>query len=285
MTYAVTGATGAFGTLAIQHLLAMKVPAASVVAVVRNPGKAAALAAAGVALRTADYADRPALEAALRGVDRLLLVSSSELGQRAAQHRNVIEAARSAGVGLIVYTSLSHADRSANPLAAEHLASEQALRASGVPFVVLRNNWYTENHAEDVRRARETGVIAAAVGTGRIASASRSDYAEAAARVLAGEGHAGKTYELSGPAAWDFAELARTAGELLGRPVAFRNLSPAERKAGLVAAGLPEPVADFVTGLDGGIASGSLAETGPDLERLLGRRPKDLREGLAAILG
>lgn len=284
MTYAVTGSTGALGTLAVQHLLNLKTPAASIVALARDEGKAAALKAKGVTVRVADYDNKASLEAALRGVDRVLLVSSSAVGQRAAQHQAVIDAAKAAGVKLVVYTSLADAATSTNVLAPEHKATEAALKASGLPHVILRNNWYTENYADDVKYAKASGVIAAAVGTGRVASASRTDYAEAAARVLVGEGHAGKTYELTGARAWDYAELAAAAAEVLGRPVTFQNLTPADRKAGLLAAGLPEGIADFVVALDASIAAGTLATAHSDLERLLGRRPQTLVEGLKATL-
>lgn len=285
MTYAITGSTGAFGSLAVKHLLALKVPASSIVALARNEAKAAGLKASGVQVRIADYGDGASLAAALAGVDRLLLVSGSEVGKRAVQHRAVIDAAKAAGVKLIAYTSIARADTSINPLAGEHKATEEALRASGLPFVVLRNNWYSENYADDVRRARDSGIIAAAVGEGRVASASRTDYAEAAVRALLGEGQAGKIYELGGAKAWDYRELAATASELLGRPVAFKPLTADERRKGLLAAGLPEGVAAFVVSLDQSIEAGSLASVSGDLEKLLGRKPQSLKEGLKVALG
>jgi len=284
MTYAVTGSTGALGALVVQHLLDLKVPASSIVALVRSETKAAGLKARGVRVRIADYNDQASYEKALKGVDRLLLVSSSEVGKRVAQHQVVLQAAQAAGVKLVAYTSLSHADTSANPLAGEHKATEVALKASGLPFVVLRNNWYIENYTDDVRRAQTTGTIVAAVGKGRVAAASRTNYAEAAARVLIGEGHWGKVYELTGATAFDYDQLAQTAAELLGRPVVFQNLTGKERHQGLVAAGLPEGVAGFVTALDEGIAAGTLADVRTDLATLLGRQPQGLKEALKAAL-
>jgi len=285
MTYAVTGSTGSFGMLAIQHLLDLKVPAASIVALARDEAKAAGLKAKGVQVRIADYKDKGSLEKALKGVDRLLLVSSSEVGQRAPQHQAVIDAARTDGVKLVVYTSISHADASSNPLAPEHKTTEKALLVSGLPHVILRNNWYTENYTDDVKHAKDSGVIAAAAGAGRVASASRTDYAEAAARVLVGEGHAGKTYELNGTKAWDYQELAATAAEILGCPVIFKNLTAAERQKSLVTVGLPEGAAGFVTSLDQAIEAGTLATVSGDLEKLLGRKPRSLKDGLKAALG
>lgn len=284
MTYAVTGSTGALGALAIQHLLSLKVPASSIVALARDAAKAAHLTAQGVQVRIADYEDPKSLQAALKGVDRLLLVSSNAVGQRFAQHKNAIDAAKAAGVKLVAYTSLNQARSSANPLAPDHKATEEYLAQSGVPHVVLRNNWYTENYVDDLRHAKASGVIAAAVGTGRVASATRSDYAEAAARVLTAEGQAGKVYELTGSVAWDYTELAKVATEVLGRPVAFVNQTPAERHQMLVSVGLPDGVAGFVTSLDAGIVAGTLATVSPDLEKLLGRKPTSLRDGLKAAL-
>jgi NAD(P)H dehydrogenase (quinone) len=284
MIYALTGSTGALGSLVVQHLLALNVPAASIVALARSEAKAAGLKARGLQVRIGDYGNKASLESAFKGVDRLLLVSGSEVGQRSAQHQAVIEAAKTAGVKLIVYTSISHADKSSNPLAPEHKATEAALKASGLPFVILRDNWYTENYVDDVRQAKDSGVIVAAVGAGKVASASRSDYAEAAARVLVGQGHEGKIYELTGSEAWDYRELAKTAAELLGRPVVFKNLTAVERSGGLVALGLPEGTASFVTSLDQAIEAGTLAAVSNDLEKLLGRKPRSLKEGLKAAL-
>jgi NAD(P)H dehydrogenase (quinone) len=285
MLYAVTGSTGALGNLVIQHLLDLKVAASSIVALARSEAKAAGHRAKGLQVRLGDYEDRASLEKAFAGVDRLLLISGSEVGKRAPQHQAVIDAAKAARVKLIVYTSISHADSSVNPLAPEHKATEAALKASGLAFVILRDNWYTENYVDDLRQAKQSGLIMAAVGGGRVASASRGDYAEAAARILVGEGHLGRIYELTGSKAWDYEELARTAAEILGRPVVFKKLSADERHKSLLAAGLPEGGASFVTALDQAIEAGSLAAVSGDLEKLLGRKPKSLKEGLAAALG
>jgi NAD(P)H dehydrogenase (quinone) len=265
--------------------LNLEIPASSLVALARDEVKAAGLKALGVQVRQADYEDPVSLEKALRGVDRLLLVSSSAVGKRFAQHKAAIDAAKTAGVKLIVYTSISRATSSANPLAPEHKATEEYLSKASVPFVLLRNNWYTENYTDDVKNAKASGSIHAAVGAGKVASASRTDYAEAAARVLIGEGHAGKVYELTGEKAWDYAELAKVAGELLGRAVTFHNQSAGDRKKTLVGFGLSEGVADFVTAIDQGIEAGTLAQTSGDLAMLLGRAPLSLKEGLTAALG
>ena len=282
MTYAVTGSTGQLGALAVQHLLNLKVPAASIVALVRDAAKADALKKLGVTVRVADYKDSAALIEALQGVDRLLLVSGTEFGQRAVQHSNVIHAAQAAGVKLVAYTSAPRADTSTNPVAPEHHETERALKASGVPFVILRNNWYHENYAGDVKYAGQSGILAAAVTTGQVGSASRSDYAEAAAKVLTSEGHAGKTYELNG-ALWDYPTLARIVGELAGKEVKFQSVSFEQRKAALIGAGLPDGFAGFYAGVDVSIDAGSLAVATGDLERILGRKPQTLKDNLKSL--
>lgn len=286
MTIAVTGTSGHLGRLVVQSLLARGAAPADVVALARSTTKVADLAEAGVVVREADY-DRPeTLVPALDGVDVLVLVSGSEVGQRVRQHGAVIDAARSAGTGRVIYTSAPHADTSPLVLAPEHKATEELLAASGLTTTILRNGWYTENYLPDVQRARETGEIANSAGDGRVASASRADYAEAAAVVaLADDGaHDGAVYELSGDVAWDFDELARTVTELLGRPVTYRRLSSEEHRELLLAAGLDEPTAGFVVALDGNVRDGLLAETTGDLARLVGRPTTPLAEGLRRTL-
>jgi len=282
MTYAVTGATGAFGALAIEHLIAKGIPASSVVAVVRNETKAANLKAKGVTVRAAEYGDKAALERALKGVDRFLLVSGSEAGQRLPQHRNIIDAAKAAGVKKVVYTSITQATTSTNILAPEHKGTEEVLKASGLEVVVVRNNWYTENYAGDLAGAKHTGVVAAAVTKGRVGSALRTEYAEAAVQALVSEGHGGKTYELAG-ALWTYSEFAAAAAQALGRPVKFVTVTEAEKKATLVGLGLPDPMAGFYAALDGSIEAGTLAHTSGDLEKLLGRKPLPLVQALKTL--
>lgn len=284
MVYAVTGATGHFGTLAVEHLLQLKVPASSIVAVVRNEAKASHLKKLGVTVRVADYSDKAALNSALKGVDRLLLISGSEPGKRLPQHTAVIEAAKANGVKLIVYTSIAQADTSANPLAPEHKGTEEFLKKAGVPFVLLRNNWYFENYTDDVKYAQSSGMIANASPTGRVAAANRTEYAEAAVRALIGEGHAGKIYELSGPVAWNFEEFAAAVSDVVGKKVVYHKQTADERKATLIGVGLPEGVAGFVLSLDLGTEAGTLAKATGDLEKLLGRKPNTLKEGIKLLL-
>ena len=279
MTIAVTGATGQLGRLVLEELLSSQEPA-SLVAVVRDAAKANELGASGVQVRVADYSDPAALEAALTGVDKLLLVSGSEVGSRVAQHANVVTAAKAAGVGFIAYTSVLAADTTELILAPEHKATEELIRESGLDFTFLRNGWYTENYAQAVATARQTGAVVAAAGDGRVASATRADYAAAAAAVLTSAGHAGRTYELSGDYAWDFKELATAITEIAGREVVYKPVSAPELVQLLTAAGLDEGTAGFLAALDTDTSAGLLATVTGDLSGLIGRPTTPLLQAL-----
>jgi NAD(P)H dehydrogenase (quinone) len=283
MTIVVTGATGSLGRLIVEHLLTRVTEPAQIVAVGRNTSKLAELAALGVSTAVVDYDDRPSLDAAFAGAETLMLVSGSEVGRRVAQHANAIDAAKAAGISRIVYTSAPQADTSSLILAPEHKATEELLRASGVPFTLLRNGWYTENYAGAIPQARSTGVYLASAGDGRIASASRDDYAEAAAIVLTTDGHDGAVYELSGDVAWDGHELASALSDVVGRDVVFASVSTEEHASALTGAGLDEQTAGFLVALDANTRDGLLATTTGELKRLLGRPTTPLRDGLAAI--
>lgn len=279
MTILVTGATGNLGRLVIAGLIERGADPQSIIAGARDVAKAEDL---GVRVARLDYTDPSSIAAALDGVDSVLLISGSEVGQRVDQHRAVIEAAKDAGVSKLVYTSAPKATTSDLVLAPEHKATEELIAASGVPSVILRNNWYTENYAADLARAAETGVLAAGAGDGRVASASRRDFADAAAVVLLEDGHIGQVYELGGDVAWNYTDLAAAMAEISGRDVEYRALTPEEQLAALTSAGLDEGTAGFVVALDAGIAAGALADTDGTLSRLIGRPTTPLVEGLRA---
>lgn len=280
MSIVVTGATGHLGRLVVESLLERGVPATEIIATGRRVENLADLAERGVVVRPADYADPASLRAAFAGAEKLLLVSGSEVGQREAQHRNAIAAAKEAGVGLIAYTSILRADTSSLLLAAEHLATEQALAASGIPHVLLRNSWYIENYTAQLPVYLEHG-IAGAAGGGRVSAATRADYAEAAAAVLTGEGHAGAVYELGGRP-FGMVDLAEAVSAVAGRPVPYVDLPVEQYTAVLVGAGLPEPVAAVFADGDRGVAEGELLTDSGDLEKLIGRAPTSLTEALPA---
>ncbi|WLP89387.1 NmrA family NAD(P)-binding protein [Gordonia sp. NB41Y] len=282
-TYAVTGATGALGGLAVDALIARGVAPADIVAVVRNTAKARSLQSAGVTVRVADYTDPAALQTALTGVDRLLLVSSSEVGQRLPQHRNVIDAAVTAGVGLIAYTSLLRADSTPLALREEHLGTEKLLAASGIPTVLLRNGWYWENFLSGAQAALESGVLYGAGGDGKIAGAARADYAGAAAAALV-TATGGEVYELAGSEHLDYAAIAAAITEATGTAVAYQNLTEADYAAALEKSGIPAQFAGFLAGTDTGITQGALDSESTALQTLVGRPSTPLVEVLRTAL-
>jgi NAD(P)H dehydrogenase (quinone) len=264
---AVTGATGQLGELVIQELI-KKVKPSEVIALVRDPAKADSIAKQGVQVRKADYDQPQSWEAALKGVTKLLLISSNAVGARAAQHKTVIEAAKRAGVLLIAYTSSLHADKSKLSLANEHRQTEADLRQSGVGYVLLRNGWYSENYTAGLKGALEHGVIFGAAGSGRISSAPRADYALAAATVLTSkENQAG----IAGDSSYTLQDLASETSKAAGKKIEFRNLSKADYKAMLVKIGLPESISELFADSDAAAANGALFDEGRALSQLIGR--------------
>jgi NAD(P)H dehydrogenase (quinone) len=282
MTIVITGATGRLGRLVVEALLGHNVPAAQIVAAGRDLTKIADLAERGVQVRPIDYNDPESLRRAFQGAEKVLLVSGSEAGQRIEQHRNAISAAKEAGVGLIAYTSIANAGSTTMQLAAEHQATEEALRDSGVPFTLLRNSWYLENYTDQIAVQLQYGAVLGSAGEGRVSAATRADYAQAAAAVLLKEGQAGKVYELGGDAPFTLSELAGEVSAASGQPVAYQDL-PAEQYAqALVEAGLPEFYAAILADSDLGIARGELLVTSGDLSALIGRPAVPMREAVQA---
>ena len=280
---AITGATGQLGQHVIESLL-KTVPASQIVAIVRNPAKATALSQQGITVRQADYSDEAAFTTALQGIDKLLLISSSEVGQRAPQHRNVVNAAKAAHVKFIAYTSLLHADTSPLGLADEHVATEKMLAESGIAYALLRNGWYTENYLASAPAALEHGVFIGAADEGKIASATRADYAAAAARVISEDGHAGKTYELAGDAGWTLSQLAAELAKQSGKKVVYQNLSEADFAAALKGVGLPAGLADMLADSDTGASKGGLFDDSHTLSKLIGRPTTSLADSVKGIV-
>ncbi|WP_371424664.1 SDR family oxidoreductase [Tardiphaga sp.] len=280
MTIAITGATGQLGRLVIASLK-QKVPADRIVALVRSPDKAADL---GVAARAFDYAAAEMLSPALAGVDTLLLISSSEVGKRTTQHRNVIAAAKAAGVRRIAYTSLLHADRNPISLADEHRATEADIVAAGIPATILRNGWYAENYTGSISAALANGAFVGCAGEGRLSLAARSDYAQAAATVLADDIHAGRIYELAGDDAVTLADLAAEISHQTGRDIPYRDLPQGDYAAILRGVGLPAQLADGLAAWDVDASRGALFDDGRQLSALIGRPTTPLADTVRAQL-
>ncbi|USX24937.1 NmrA family NAD(P)-binding protein [Oxalobacteraceae bacterium OTU3CINTB1] len=279
----VTGATGQLGRLVIASLL-KTTRAAQIVAAVRDVAKAADLAAQGVQVRRADYNDAASLDNAFVGATKVLLISSSEVGQRVPQHRAVIDAAARAKAGLFVYTSVLRADSSQLGLAAEHRETEALIRASGLAYSLLRNGWYVENYTAGLAGALAHGALAGAAGEGRIAAAARADYADAAAAVLSSAGPVEQVYELAGDTAFTLADLAAELSRQAGKQVPFHNLPQQEYREMLIGVGLPPPVADLIADSDAAAAKGALDDGGHALSKLIGRPTITLADAVKAAL-
>jgi len=283
MTILVTGTSGHLGRLVVESLLARGVPASELVATARNLDSIADLAAKGVAVRRADYSDAALLKEAFVGVDKAILVSSSEVGQRVNQHANVIDAAADAGVSLLAYTSIANADTSTLLLAAEHQQTEQYLKTSGLPVVLLRNSWYIENWTDQIAIALQNGAVFGAAGNGSVSAATRADYAEAAATVLTLDDQAGKVYELGGTP-FTLSDYAAELSIKSGQPVTYQDLPTHDYVALLEGAGLPNAVATVYADADRGIKEGELLVAGGHLEHLIGRPSTRLSDAIKSRL-
>ena len=280
MKIAVTGATGQLGRLVVEQLKSRS-SADNIVALVRTPEKALDL---GVNARDFDYNQTEGLEEALNGVDTLLLISGSEVGQRATQHSNVIEAAKKAGIKWIVYTSLLHADTSTLSLAGEHLATEKMLKESGVEHTILRNGWYTENYTGSIDGALAGGAFIGSAGDGKISSAARADFAEAAAVVLSDESHKGKVYELAGDDSYTLSDLAEEISKQTGKDIPYKNLAEADYASALKSFGIPEAFAEAIASWDVSASKGDLFDDSKQLSKLIGRATTPMAETVKVTL-
>lgn len=280
MKIGITGATGQLGRIVVENLKE-KVAAENIIALVRNPLKAKELS---IEAKNFDYTKPENLVETLKGIDTLLLISGNEIGQRTAQHTNVINAAKQANVKWIVYTSLLHADTSTLSLASEHLATEKILQESGVPFTILRNGWYTENYTGSVKGAVAAGAFIGSAGSGKISSAARADFAEAAAAVLTTNGHIGKTYELAGDEYYTLSELAAEISRQTGKNIPYNNFPEAEYAKILVSFGLPEGLATAIAGWDISASNNDLFDSSKQLSALIGHSTTPLHKVVADAL-
>jgi len=284
MSIIVTGATGQLGRLTVAALVRRGVPASQIVATGRDVTGIKDLADRGVVVRHADFADSDSLKAAFTGADKLLLISTTVVGERVANHRRAVDAALAAGVSLLAYTSMAHADTATTILAATHRATEEYLRERQAPAALLRNSWYLENYTAQLPLALQHGSFIGAAGQGRVSAASRADYAEAAAAVLTTEGHLGATYELGGDRAFTLAELAAAVTAATGKPIGYTDLPADELVEALTAMGMPADVAQAVADADLGLARGELFTDSGDLARLIGRPTTTLADAIADAL-
>ena len=283
MKIAITGATGQLGSIVIEKLL-LQTEANNIVALVRNPAKAAHLTAQNIEVREFDY-DRPeTLVPALSGIDKLLLISANEVGRRTPQHKAVIDAAKVAGVPYLAYTSLLRADTSPLGLAQEHRETEKLIQDSGITYTFLRNNWYSENYLAGVAHTIEIGTLFGAAQDGRISSASRIDYAEAAAKVLTSTGHDNQTYELAGSQSFSLSELATLIGQAASKTINYQNLSAEEYTQGLTQAGLPAGLVEVIVDADIQTIQGAMYSDSQDLEQLIGRKTTNIQYAIEAAL-
>mgnify|MGYP002660504943 FL=1 len=283
MKIAITGATGQLGNLVIEQLLQLTA-AQNIVVLVRNVDKAEHFKVQGIELREFDY-DRPeTLVPALSGIDKLLLISANEIGRRTPQHQAVIDAAKVAGVPYIAYTSLLRADTSPLGLAQEHRETEKLIQDSGITYTFLRNNWYSENYLAGVAHTIEIGTLFGAAQDGRISSASRIDYAEAAAKVLTSTGHENKTYELAGSESFSLSDLATFIGQAVNKDIIYQNLSAEEYTQGLTQAGLPAGLVDVIVDADIQTIQGAMYSDSKDLEQLIGHKTTSIQDAIKAAL-
>jgi NAD(P)H dehydrogenase (quinone) len=280
MKIGVTGATGQLGTLVINELK-KRIPNDEIVALVRSPEKATKL---GVEIRKFDYSNRDGLTDSLKGIDRLLLISSNEIGQRAKQHLNVIESAWKNGVKWIVYTSLLRADKSSLSLAPEHHTTEQAIIDSGIDYTILRNGWYTENYANTIKGAVDGGAYIGSASNGRISSASRADYAEAAAVVVTDESHKGKIYELAGDDSYTLHDLAAEVSKQTGKKIPYKNMTEGEYIEALKSFNVPGPLAEAIAGWDISASKDDLYDDSNQLSQLIGRPTTPLSKSVREAL-
>jgi NAD(P)H dehydrogenase (quinone) len=281
--FVVTGATGKLGQFVVEGLL-KKVPANQVAVAVRDPSKAKAWAERGVKVHQVDYSHPETLNGVFAKGDTVLLISANEVGKRFPQHAAVIDAAKKAGVKLLAYTSILFADKSGLALASEHKATEEAIQASGLPYVFLRNGWYVENYTEHVGPALQYGVVQGSAKSGRVATATRQEYADAAVAVLTGTGHENKAYELAGDGAFTLAEYAAELARRSGKPVNYVDLPVSDYSAALQKVGVPKGFADILADSDAGLARGELFDGSHTLSKLIGRPTAPFGEAIAAAL-
>ncbi|MFA6839089.1 MAG: SDR family oxidoreductase [Dysgonamonadaceae bacterium] len=280
MKIGITGATGQLGRLIVDKLKD-RISPENIVALVRTPEK---IDDKTIEARQFNYDVPDSLAKSLEGIDHLMLISGSEVGKRKQQHENVINAAKKAGVKWIVYTSLLHADSSSISLAGEHRATEAALKASGIAHTILRNGWYTENYTSSIPASVKNGAIIGCAGEGKISSATREDYAEAAAVVLTSADQQGKVYELAGDKHYRLKELATEVSLQTGKDIPYQNITETEYVAILTSMGIPDEYAKTIVGFDTAASRNDLFDDSKQLSQLIGRPTTALSQSVKEVL-
>ncbi|GAB3263814.1 SDR family oxidoreductase [Kineosporia babensis] len=277
MTIVVTAATGQLGRLVLPALLKHGIAAQQIVAGGRNLAPLKPFADQGIQLKVIDYNRPQTLTQAFEDAERVLFISGTEIGRRIQQHQNVVDAAKAAGVSLIAYTSVARCDTTTVRLASEDLVTENALKASGLPTVLLRHGWYAENYTDQIPAALESGAIIGAAGSGRVSAATRADLAEADVVALL-NGKGGEIYEMGGDQAFTLAELAAEVSRQTGRTVGYQDLPTEEYQKVLSSIGIPPPMDDLLADADRGVKEGELLVRSGDLSHLLGRPTTSLAD-------
>jgi NAD(P)H dehydrogenase (quinone) len=283
MKILITGATGKLGTKVVETLL-KTIPASQLAVSVRNPEKAEGLRARGVEVRQGDF-DRPeTLDTAFAGIDRLLIISADGDNEtRIRQHTDAVAAAARAQVKFIAYTSLGNASESTMFLAPPHVATEEAILKTGIPYSFLRNNWYLENEIPSIQGVLAGAPWVTSAGSGKVGWALQQDYAEAAAAVLAGNGHENTVYELSGKLLTQ-EEFASALESVLGKEVHVQQVDDVTYADIMKGAGLPEFIIPFLVDIQKGIRDGALEIESSDFEKLLGRPATPISHALSQIV-
>jgi len=280
----VTGATGHLGTATIAHLL-KNTTAANIVAFARDEAKAQHLKEQGIEVRIGNFDDTASLDKAMQGIEKVLLISTID-HHRIEQHKNVVNAAKKAGVKHIVYTgvSLKDVDSSATKeLMESHFQTEDYIKASGLTYTFMRNTLYTDVIPMYVgEKVFETGIFYPA-GNGKVPYALRREMGEAAANVLLQNGHENKTYQITGSELYSFADIARHLSALSGKDIAYTDVEATAFAAQLEQGGVPGFLVTLVTNFATDIKNDQFEMLSKDLETLLERKPASLKDGLKEI--
>jgi NAD(P)H dehydrogenase (quinone) len=276
----VTGATGQFGNRVIRSLLERGVPPQDIHASVRDVDKAAHHREKGIDVRRGDFDDPEALKHAFEDAERVLIISTDQVGSRVEQHRRAVQAAQDAGARRILYTSVVDMQNGegASPIAADHRATEQIIRETGVPYTILRNSFYAEYMLAPVVQALDQGVFTSSVGDGKLGAAARADLAEAAAAVLSEPGHENQVYELTYPHPWDYPEAVDIVSRVSGRPLEYRAVTDEQLIDIMQQSGAPESSIRMAVGMNRSLRAGDLSKTAGDMQRLLGRSVTTLED-------